>query len=163
MVKLGEWFYITYACRHFPFGQFWIPKEKQLYKRPECPPDFPRYLRINATLTGLLLTKDFKTWIRAGWLTDLPRGGQGQILSAGRAALLDLEDPGKVLHRTPDGIMQAEAWYEVEGYYRGVCFPCGAAVIDGTLFVYYGGADKYVCVATCALDELIEYLLSCPA
>ena len=70
MVKIGDWFYITYACRHYPFGQFWIPRDQQRYRRPECPPEFPRYLRINATLTGLLLTQDFQTWIRAGWLTD---------------------------------------------------------------------------------------------
>jgi len=28
------------------------------------------------------------------------------------------------------------------------------------LYVYYGGADKYVCVATCPLQELLDYLLS---
>ncbi len=70
MVKLGDWYYITYACRHYPFGQFWMPAIKERYRVPPCPPDFPRYLRINATLTGLLLTRDFKTWIRAGALTD---------------------------------------------------------------------------------------------
>src|SRR5208337_2751628 len=37
---------------------------------PPCPPEFPRYLRTNATLTGLAMTRDFKSWIRAGWLTD---------------------------------------------------------------------------------------------
>ena len=40
------------------------------YVKPPCPPEFPRYLRTNATLTGLAMTKDFKSWIRAGWLTD---------------------------------------------------------------------------------------------
>lgn len=38
MVKMGDWYYITYACRFFPFGQFWMPKEQQ-YKHPVCPPD----------------------------------------------------------------------------------------------------------------------------
>jgi len=51
MVKMGSWYYITYACRHFPFGQFWVPKQQQ-HRRPECPAEFPRYLRNNATLTG---------------------------------------------------------------------------------------------------------------
>ncbi|MBN1673128.1 MAG: hypothetical protein JXR37_18930 [Kiritimatiellae bacterium] len=32
----------------------------------------------------------------------------------------------------------------------------------GTLFVYYGGADKYVCVATCPLDELVGELRDHP-
>ncbi len=38
--------------------------------RRRGPADFPRYLRKNATLTGLVLTQDFKSWIRAGVLTD---------------------------------------------------------------------------------------------
>ena len=69
MVKMGEYYYITYACRFFPFGQFWMPEETR-YKAPECPPDFPRIFRRNATSTGLLLTKDFKRYIRAGRLTN---------------------------------------------------------------------------------------------
>jgi predicted GH43/DUF377 family glycosyl hydrolase len=32
-------------------------------------------------------------------------------------------------------------------------------VMDSTLFVYYGGADKYVGLATCPLKELLDYLL----
>jgi len=69
MVKIGEYYYITYACRFYPFGQFWKPKNEQ-YQRLTCPADFPRIFRDNATSTGLLLTKDFKTYIRAGRLTD---------------------------------------------------------------------------------------------
>lgn len=36
-------------------------------------------------------------------------------------------------------------------------------VLHDTLFVYYGGADKYACVATCKLDELLDHLEGCPA
>ncbi len=79
------------------------------------------------------------------------------------AMLLDLEDPGRVLHRTPDWILQPEAGYELDGPYCGCVFPCGKVVIDGTLFVYYGAADKYVAVATCDLQELLEHLRTCPA
>ena len=60
-------------------------------------------------------------------------------------------------------LLQPEMDYEIEGFYRGVCFPCGTVVIDGTLFVYYGGGDKYCAVATCGLDELVNHLLKCPA
>ena len=70
LIKMGEWYYVTYAARHYPFGQFWIPEVKQRYATPDCPPEFPKYLRTNATLTGLAMTKDFRTWIRAGWLTN---------------------------------------------------------------------------------------------
>jgi predicted GH43/DUF377 family glycosyl hydrolase len=70
ITKMGEWYYVTYACRHFPFGQFWIPEVKARYAKPEVPPEFPHYLRTKATLTGLAMTRDFKSWVRAGWITD---------------------------------------------------------------------------------------------
>ena len=70
IIKMGEYFYITYACRPFPPGQYWLDADERGYIPPECPQDFPRILRENATSTGLMLTKDFKTFIRAGRLTD---------------------------------------------------------------------------------------------
>ncbi len=48
-------------------------------------------------------------------------------------------------------------------FYRGRCFPCGTVVIGGTLFVYYGAADKYCAVATCDFGQLLEHLRQCPA
>ncbi len=68
---MGDWFYVTYAARHYPFGQFWIPGGRDRYfKTTSRGEDFPHYLKTNATLTGLAMTRTFKTWIRAGWLTD---------------------------------------------------------------------------------------------
>ena len=68
-----------------------------------------------------------------------------------------------MLYRTRDWIMQPEEDYEIQGFYPGVVFPCGKVVIDGTLFVYYGGGDAFCAVATCQLEELLDYLLQCPA
>ena len=45
---------------------------------------------------------------------------------------------------------------------KNVVFPCGNVIIDGRLFVYYGGADKYCCVATAPVDELVESILANP-
>ena len=42
-----------------------------------------------------------------------------------------------------------------------VFFPCGIIVIDGTLFVYCGGADNDVGLSTCDLEELLDALLTC--
>ncbi len=78
------------------------------------------------------------------------------------AVMLDLEDPTKVIARTEDYIMEPEFDYEIEGYYKGCVFPTGNVVVDGTLYVYYGGADKYVGVATANFDELVDYVLSQP-
>lgn len=78
------------------------------------------------------------------------------------AMLLDLEDPTKVLCRLPEPILEPEYDYECEGIYKGICFPCGNIVKDGKLFVYYGGADQYVGVATCDFAELLQELKKHP-
>jgi predicted GH43/DUF377 family glycosyl hydrolase len=67
IVKMGQYYYITYATRMFPPGQYW--KEGGPYQPPECPDEFPLVIRENATLTGLAITKDFKTYLRAGRMT----------------------------------------------------------------------------------------------
>ena len=74
------------------------------------------------------------------------------------AMLLDLKDPTKVLYRSNSPILEPEEDYENNGHKWGVIYSCGAVVKDGELFVYYGGADKFVCVATINLEELITDL-----
>ena len=95
-----------------------------------------------------------------GWLMlyhGVADGGLAQY-SVG-ALLLKADDPTVVLARTPEPILEPELPYETSGFYNGCVFPTGNVVADGTLYVYYGAADKYVGVATCKLDELIKYLL----
>jgi 6-pyruvoyltetrahydropterin/6-carboxytetrahydropterin synthase len=42
IIKMGDWYYVTYACRHYPFGQFWIPGGRDKYVTPaECPTASP--------------------------------------------------------------------------------------------------------------------------
>ncbi len=242
VVKMGEWFYVTYAARPYPPGQYWKAEEGRPTIWNEFPDEAPRLLRTNATTTSLALTRDFVNWKRAGLLTrpvdddrdvilfpekingqfvkihrpmnwvgaqygtefpamwisygdDLLNWGESRLLikaelgwenkkiggntppirtrdgwltlyhavgSDGHyrlgALLLDLNDPSRVIGRSRDWLLQPEEWYELNGYYPGVCFPCGKVIIDGTLFVYYGGADKYIGLATCQLEELLDDL-----
>lgn len=74
------------------------------------------------------------------------------------AMLLDLNNPTKVLHRANAPILEPDMRYENEGFKAGVVYPCGAVVIGETLFVYYGGADSYVCVATANLNHFLDEL-----
>jgi predicted GH43/DUF377 family glycosyl hydrolase len=76
-----------------------------------------------------------------------------------RAALLDIKNPEKVLYRTYDTLLEPKMNYEKIGIVNNVVFPCGAAVIDGKLFVYYGGADKVVGVATMDMKTLVSGLV----
>ncbi len=71
------------------------------------------------------------------------------------AMLLDLKDPTKVLHRANAPILEPDEQYENNGFKAGVAYPCGAVVIGETLFVYYGAADSYVCLATANLNDFL--------
>lgn len=95
-----------------------------------------------------------------GWLTLYHGVDEEGVYRVG-ALLLDLNDPSRVLARTKDFILEPEFDYEWEGLYHGVVFPTGNVVVDGILYVYYGGADKYCGVATCRLEELLEELRRC--
>lgn len=76
------------------------------------------------------------------------------------AVLLDLEDPTRILGRTSHFIMEPEFEYETSGYYNGCVFPTGNVLKGDTLYVYYGAADKYVCMASCSLTELLAFIES---
>ena len=245
IVKMGDYYYITYATRHAPPGQYWLADRS--YRPPARPAEFPDFLRRNHTVTGLAITKDFRTYTRAGCMTstsvddrdvilfpekinnqyvmlhrpmswvgpeygtehpaiwislsnDLMEWSESRLLFKALepweckiggnapplrtdhgwlalyhgkgpdqyyrlgAVLLDLAEPWKVTHRTRDWIFQPEETYETQGCYAGggVVFPCGNVVIDDTVFVYYGGADKYVGVATCGMNEILDCLLAQP-
>ena len=68
-------------------------------------------------------------------------GGIGLNTASGRSP--DRENR-RVLARTPEPILEPEFFYETEGFYSHCVFPTGNVVVDGVLYVYYGGADKYV-------------------
>ena len=95
----------------------------------------------------------------SGWLT-LYHGVDSKKIYRVGAMLLDLNDPSRVLARASDFILEPQMDYETKGLYSGCVFPTGNVVVDGVLYVYYGGADKYCCVATCGLNELVEFVLS---
>ncbi len=93
-----------------------------------------------------------------GWLLIYHGVDPNHVYRAG-AALLDLEEPWRVISRTSEPILEPEAPYEVEGDVPNVVFPEGAVVIDDELLVFYGAADKVCCVARARLSELLSHLL----
>ena len=78
------------------------------------------------------------------------------------AALLDLDNPSKVIARLPYPILQPEADYELYGDVNNVVFPVGGYVYQGDLYVSYGGADRVVAIAKAPLDELLRELKKYP-
>ena len=73
-------------------------------------------------------------------------------------ALLDLNDPYKVLARLPYPILEPTEDYEIYGDVNNVVFPCGGYEHDGYLYLVYGGADKVTALARCKMDDIIAEL-----
>jgi len=93
----------------------------------------------------------------AGWLLIYHGVDPNTVYRAG-AALLDLEDPCRVIARTEEPILEPEESYERIGVVSNVVFPEGAVVTDDLLRIYYGGADRVVCSATISMKQLMELL-----
>jgi predicted GH43/DUF377 family glycosyl hydrolase len=74
------------------------------------------------------------------------------------AALLDINDHTKVIGRSVLPLMSPVEPWERDGWISNVVFPCGQIVKDGTVYLYYGGADHVVAVATIDLMELTNSL-----
>lgn len=77
------------------------------------------------------------------------------------AVLLDLYDPTKIIARTDEPLFEPETSYEKVGQIPNVVFPCGAVVIGEEIFMYYGGADQVVGVATLKMEKLLKTLELC--
>jgi predicted GH43/DUF377 family glycosyl hydrolase len=70
------------------------------------------------------------------------------------AALLDKDDPSKVLKRTPEPILKPSS-KERDGYVPNVVYSCGSMVHERTLLMPYGVADNFASFASCSVDELL--------
>jgi len=98
-----------------------------------------------------------------GWL-EIYHGtkmtSSGPIYRAG-SALLDLDDPSKVIARCTVPLLSPRTGYERVGDVGNVVFACGAIVEpDNSVKLYYGAADTCVCVATASLEDIIECTLN---
>ena len=73
------------------------------------------------------------------------------------AALLDLEEPTRVIGRSPNWILGPSELYERTGDVPNAVFPCGLThdASSGQLRLYYGAADTSICVATATLDDVL--------
>lgn len=71
-------------------------------------------------------------------------------------ALLDLEEPWRVLGRATEAVLSPLMPEDFQGNVGNVVFSCGAVLEDdGELRVYYGAADHVMCLASAPVDDLI--------
>jgi beta-1,4-mannooligosaccharide/beta-1,4-mannosyl-N-acetylglucosamine phosphorylase len=76
------------------------------------------------------------------------------------AALLDLDEPWRVVARGSRYLLAPHVPYEQVGDVPNVVFPCAALVDERAdrLTIYYGGADTVVCMAHAHLSEVLAFV-----
>ena len=241
LVRMGDYYYLTYASRTFAPGQYWREDKQYFGFRPEYGPQF---LINNNSVTHLAVSRDLKSWKKLGrisnsmyddrdvyifpekingkfvrlsrpmewcgkgfanknpavWIAysdDLMEWGEPKLLFEGNewwenkkiggstppirckygwlilyhgvaekdggyrvgAIIVDEKNPEKILARTKDFIMEPEYDFETKGYYNGCVFPTGICVKDDVMYVYYGAADKFVCVATAEYEKFCDQVI----
>lgn len=83
----------------------------------------------------------------------------GFVYSMG-GAILDINEPSKVLYRCENHLLTPEEPYETIGFVPNVVFPC-ATLQDGDtgrIAIYYGAADTNVGLAFTTVDEVVTYI-----
>jgi predicted GH43/DUF377 family glycosyl hydrolase len=76
-------------------------------------------------------------------------------------ALHDLNDPAKIIGVSDRWILQPEDTWEITGYVPNVVFTCGVVPEDdGTIKIYWGGADTVMCTGTAKINDLVKLCLT---
>ena len=97
---------------------------------------------------------------KEGWLLiyhAVEDSRNGRIYHAA-AALLDLDDPAKVIGRMKQPLFSPTEQWEKYGDVNNVVFPTGSVVKDGRLYIYYGAADKLIAAKSVDMEELLREL-----
>jgi len=98
-----------------------------------------------------------------GWVLiyhGVEETSHGLVYSACAAALLDINDPAKVIARLPYPLFKPEYKWELKGEVNNVVFPTGTAQFGDTLYIYYGAADERIACASLRMPELLAELLT---
>jgi beta-1,4-mannooligosaccharide/beta-1,4-mannosyl-N-acetylglucosamine phosphorylase len=144
---------------HTPFGDIFLSQSPDLEY-------WGRHRHVMGRTAGWQSTKigpgPVPIETTAGWLMlyhGVVTTCNGFVYSFG-AALLDLDQPWKVIVRTKAYLFTPETDYETSGLVPNVVFPC-AALADsatGRLAIYYGCADTRVGLCFGEVNEVIAYL-----
>ncbi len=95
-----------------------------------------------------------------GWLIlyhGVKETASGIIYRLG-LALLDIENPFKLIARSDEWIFSPLEKYERCGDVNNVVFPCGWILKGDELYLYYGSADSSIALATAYLSDLLDWL-----
>lgn len=127
-------------------GNTWLEENIWLYNRMGLWDDW------KVGLSGTPIITDY------GWLLMYHGVSNEDHIYRVGIVLMDKDDPTKILGRSYYPLLEPQEQYELIGQVNNVVFPEGMIIRDNIVYVYYGGADSVIGVATIDLDELIHSL-----
>ena len=157
IVKIDDYYYVSYAARAFCPGRYWLPtfKEERSQWFKAQKDTVPTFYRINHTVTYLAMTKDFINFVRLGRITDsriddrdvviFPRRINGKFVRISRPAI---EGDYSMKIAFSDDLLE---WGSIETLYKGVEWwedlKVGAScppieINEGWLLIYHGVSNK---------------------
>ena len=93
-----------------------------------------------------------------GWLHFYHGYDEDHVYCLG-VCLLDREDPTQIIGRPKEPIFEPEELWELKGDVNHVVFSNANPVVQGTVYVYYGGGDHVIGLATCQLEDALQYAM----
>lgn len=145
---------------HTKFGDIYMSSSKDLvywgkhkHVMP-CGYEWWQSLKIGAGCVPIETDEGWLLFYHGATLT-----ANGFVYSMG-GALLDKDDPSKVLYRCTKYLLTPEQDYEVSGFVPNVVFPVSALcdADTGRIAIYYGSADTYVSVAFTEVNRVVEFI-----
>lgn len=149
-----------YAAFHRRRPQVWMAYSEDLSHWPEewmAPVYGPR--ADNGWDSSSVGSNGIPIETEHGWLVLNHAYDEAKVYRFG-VILLDLDDPTRVIRRPKAPIFWPEELWELRGDVPNVVFSNGSVVKDGVVYVFYGGGDHVIGLATCPLADLIDYALN---
>ena len=94
-----------------------------------------------------------------GWLAFYHAADANHVYRLG-VMLLDLDDPSKVIARPDKPILWPEEMWEKRGDVPNVVFSTSNLLVGDEVWVYYGGGDHVIALATAKLKDLLAFVRS---
>lgn len=91
--------------------------------------------------------------IEKGWALIYHGVSAGRHYSLGMD-LLGLEDPSRLVTLQEELILEPQLEWELKEHVPKVVFVCGQAILGDEIYIYYGGAEMVIGVASVKLEEL---------
>lgn len=95
-----------------------------------------------------------------GWLLFYHGYSQEPHVYRHSVALLDLDDPTKVINRPKDFILEPRETWEIRGDVPYALFSCSNNIVGDEVYFYYAGADRLIGLATAPLADVIDFARS---